>query len=492
MFKKLLFFIPFICSLSAFSQQSRTVLTLTQAIDEAHGKSIDAMLAKHYFLGSYWEYRSYKANYLPSLSLRGNIPSFDRSLNALQDPNTGEYKFLQNYVMRSTLALDLTQNIGLTGGTVSLSTGLERMDQFSPDRIINYNSSPISIILNQPIGAFNKLKWDRRIEPVKYERAKYAYLESMQSVTSKTVELFFGLLIAQQNLEMAKMNYSNTDTLYKISLKRLEIGAITQADLLQMELRLLNEKVAINSNQLQLNLAMARLRSYLRYKDNTDIELMVPDRVPQMSVDLDRAYSLAMNNTSFTYRQRIQQLEAERAVAVAKADRNPQIDLYARFGLNQVGSDIVSAYNRPLDQETVSLGVRVPIFDGGVARGRVKMSLSQKDVIEATLEKEAIDQQQDIYLKVMQFNNQAVQCQISVKADSVSNYRYSLSMQQFALGRLSVLEFNNAQSERNAAHNQLINELYNFWDYYYSIQRLTLYDFRNERNISADFDKIIE
>lgn len=473
------------------AQQRKVRLTLSEAIREARENSIDAMMAKHQFLGSYWEYRSHRANFLPSLSLSGSLPNFDRSLNSLQIPSGG-YEYVQNYVMRNNIGLDLKQNIALTGGSISLHTGIERMDQYAPERFVNYNSSPISVILRQPIGAFNSLKWDKKIEPVKYERAKFVYLESMEYVTNTAVEIFFSQLVAQQNLAMAKQNYANTDTLYQISQKRFEIGAITQSDLLQLELRLLNEGISINENQLQLNLAQARIRSYLGYNENADIELIIPTDTPAMKIELDRALTLAMENTSFTYQQRVQQLEAERAVAQAKANRRPQIDLNARFGLNQTGNNPAAAYNKPLDQETVSLGITVPIFDGGVTKGRLKMSLSQKDVIEASLEKDAIDQRQDIYLKVMQFNNQSVQCTISVRADSVSAYRYSLSMQQFANGRLSVMELNNAQTERNSAHDRLITELHNFWNYYYSIQRLTLFDFRNNQNISVDFDAMLQ
>lgn len=473
-------------------EQIKVKHTLEEVINLAMENSIDAMMARHSFLGSYWQYRSYKAQFLPSFTVDGSLPNFDRSLNSLQDPNTGEYKYIQNYAMRNNVALNVVQNIGLTGGTISLSSGLDRLDQYSPERMVNYNSSPISLILNQPIGSFNKLKWDRKIEPVRYDYAKYSFLEARESIIVFAVDMFFNQLIAQQELEIARRNYESTDTLFQISKRRFELGAITHSDLLQLELRLLNEGLAINQNQLQLNLKQARLRSYIGYNEKVDVTLVIPEEVAKMNIDLDKAFELSMGNTSFTYRQRISQLEAERAVAQAKANNRPQFNLYARFGLNQVGTDFASAYNKPLDQQTVRLGFSVPIFDGGVAKGRVKTSISQQDVVEAQLEKEAIDRKQDIYLKVMQFNNQSEQYDISRRADEVAAQRYRIATEQFAIGKLSVLELNTAQSERNSAHNRLINELYNYWNYYYSIQRMTLYDFRKEQSISAEFDKMTE
>ena len=214
-------------------------------------------------------------------------------------------------------------------------------------------------------GSFNSMRWDRKIEPQKYELAKYKLLEARQSIISVVVDLFFNQIVAQQNLEIAKQNHTATDTLYQISKRRFEIGAIKQAELLQLELRLLNEGIAINENQLQFNLAQARLSSYLGYNENANITLRMPSEVPGMEIGLQHAYDLALNNSSFSYQQRVNRLEAERAVAQTKANRNPQVNLFVRFGLNQIGDDIAQAYTHPLDQQKVSLGFTIPIFDGG-------------------------------------------------------------------------------------------------------------------------------
>lgn len=210
--------------------------------------------------------------------------------------------------------------------------------------------------------------------------------------------------------------------------------------------------------------------------------------IPDIDISIDEAYQLAFSNTSFEYRNRISQLEAEMSVAQAKANRRPQATVYARFGLNQVANTIGDAYRNPLDQETIRMGISVPIFDGGVAKGRVRMALSRQEVTEAEVDKDRIDRKQDIYLKVMQFNNQNTQCAISSRADSVAAERYSLSLRQFAAGKISVLDFNTAQSERNSAHTGYLAELQNYWNYYYTIQRYTLFDFLHQRNIAASFD----
>ena len=39
---------------------------------------------------------------------------------------------------------------------------------------------------------------------------------------------------------------------------------------------------------------------------------------------------------------------------------------------------------------------------------------------------------------------------------------------------------------------RFITEVYNYWKYYYSLQQSTLYNFLETRNISEDFDKLIQ
>ncbi|MEG1607234.1 MAG: TolC family protein [Mucinivorans sp.] len=478
------------CLLASQAQQQTKQVSLYEAVMIAQEQSIDGLVAKYQYLADYWQYRSFKAQLLPSLSLDAKIPSFDRSLNPVQNSVTGEYNYVDNFVLRNSLGLTLKQNIAATGGSVELYTGLVRMDQFKPRRLVDYNSSPVSLIYNQPLGSFNPLKWDKKIEPQKYAKAKYTYLENVQRIASNVVDYFFAQLTAQQNLSIAELNHKNTTTLYKISQERFKIGAISQNELMQLELQLLNQQAAINNNSLQLNMARARLISYLGYGDTVSIALEMPEIARGIEVSAEDAYLLSMHNTSVDYQNQIKRLEAERDIAKAKADRRPQIQFNARFGLNQVAQDFFGAYRKPMDQESVNLGLKVNIFDGGMAKGRLQMALSKADIVDAEIEKADIDRRQDLFLKVMQFNNQSLQCAISRRADSVAQKRYELSLEQFAQGRMSVLEFNTAQSERGQAQNSYVVELQNFWTYFYSIQRLTLYDFIHRINISEGFDKV--
>ena len=163
--------------------QQASHLTLDEAIYAAQTQSIAAMVAKYTFLSSYWSYRSYRASRLPSLNLTGEVLSFDRSLRLLQDYDTGEMRYMENYNLQNTLGLSIKQNIALTGGTLRLYSSLNRLDQFAPKDSKSYYSQPITLSYTQPLFAYNQFKWDKKIAPKEYELAKRTYIEAMEDIT---------------------------------------------------------------------------------------------------------------------------------------------------------------------------------------------------------------------------------------------------------------------------------------------------------------------
>ncbi|MBR4883587.1 MAG: hypothetical protein IKU18_06885, partial [Bacteroidales bacterium] len=151
-------------------------LTLDEVISTAREQSVPALRAKHQFVVSYWRYRTYKAQFLPSLNLSANLGQYNRSLVGVQNSETGKINYVENNNLTNSLNLSIDQAIPFTGGTVSVYTSLSRLDQFSPNDNITYNSQPINIYYSQPIKAFNSLKWEKKIAPKEFELAKKTYL----------------------------------------------------------------------------------------------------------------------------------------------------------------------------------------------------------------------------------------------------------------------------------------------------------------------------
>ncbi len=478
-------------STSVFSQKPINRLTLDEVLQLAKDQSPQAILAKHHFRASYWQYRTYQAEFLPSLTLSSTLFDFNRALARYQNPD-GSYQYIRNNNNTTSAGLALNQNIGATGAKVFINSSLVRTDLFGSDRKKSYLSVPVSIGFSQPIFGFNSLSWRKKIEPLKYEEAKRNYLQSLESVSMDASRLFFDLILAQQNLRTAKLNHANTDTLYKIAKGRYNIGTIAENELLQMELSYLNAGGEVSDAEVDLQLKKSKIKSYLGLNDDYDLELIIPTSIPKTDVKYDDILWLAKSNNPSILALQRQFIEADQGVAQARSQRGFSANLHASYGLTQQADELESAYKDPLKQQGVMIGLSIPILDWGLGKGKVKMAQSAREVTKTTVQQALIDFEQDVFLKVMQYNRQDDQVMLSAKADTISQSRYNVTKERFLIGKIDVLDLNVAQTERDAAKQKYINTLNNFWQFYYNMRKLTLYDFEKKQPLSMDFEMLLK
>ena len=214
-------------------------LSLQETIRHAQEQSPDAQSARHSYRSAYWNYRYYRANYLPNLTLTSN-PYLDRAINKVT-MGDGSVKFVEQNLLATDLTLSLTQNVPWTGGTFFVETSAQRIDLFSDDSH-SYQTSPVNIGYQQSLFGYNSLKWDRRIEPVRYREACKKYAETLELVAASATEKFFALATAQSNYETACTNYAHADTLYSYAQGRYNIGTISENEMLQLEINKLTEE----------------------------------------------------------------------------------------------------------------------------------------------------------------------------------------------------------------------------------------------------------
>ena len=90
----------------------------------------------------------------------------------------------------------------------------------------------------------------------------------------------------------------------------------------------------------------------------------------------------------------------------------------------------------------------------------------------------------------MRFNQQGGQCNVSQRADEVGRNRYATTKERFLNGTVSVTELNNAQQEMDNARLRYLQELSNYWIYYYNIQKATLFNFITNEKVDANFEEL--
>ncbi|MGL5683363.1 MAG: TolC family protein [Marinifilaceae bacterium] len=485
--------ICFCCLYEQSSAQKQVrAITLSDALTIAQEQSLEALEAQNFLRIAYWEYRSYRADMLPNIVLKGILPTMNKSLSTYQKED-GSLHFIPNRSLSEDLSIDITQNIPQTGGTVSIQTQLQRTDQLGQgNNAPNYLSIPVALTLSQPMLSFNPLKWERRIQPLKYTAAKKQFVVDMEGIAVKTVQYFFNLLLCQVNKNIAFQNLENSKALYEIAEGKRKLGLISENDLQQLKVGFLNASASVVVVEQDFERKMYTLRNFLGYDDNIQLIPEVPNEISySFHCDYQQIMDIVNRNNPFTENIKTRLIESEKVIAKAKSERGFRLDVNASIGFTGTDIALPNAYQNLENRQMINVSVRVPILDWGKGKGKVKLSQSRQEIEKNRIERETLDLEQNVEMLIRQINDQSQLTNLFRQADSLARNRYKIAFETFVMGKINVLDINAAQNEQNQAQRNYIAQIYNSWLYYYSLRQITLYDFQKQQDIINDLNEFV-
>ena len=462
-----------VCPTSAYSQQ---VLSLDECIDLAQRQSPEANIARKAYESVYWSYRAFRAGLLPQMRLDINTPGILRTISQIT-LDDGTQSFIQQNQAFSNASLSINQQIAPTGGSLFVSSGLNRLDVFGTNGYVQYQARPILIGLEQPLFAFNNLRWEQRMQPLRFRVAEKRYLESLEDIAVTISGLYFDVYISQITLDNARSNVRINDSIYTIANGRYTLGKIAENDLLQTELAQLNAQADANRAAVSLQKARVNLAIALGFPDPDAIVLLPPPSVPYVENDEQFALTQANTNRSDIVDYEVRGLEAESSVAEARAQNRFSANISATFGLNQAGSTIRSAYTQPLDQQTATVGLGIPILQWGRGRARVESARVEQSRVQEQIKLDQRRLERDVRFQVLDFAQLQEQVRLASKADTIAIRRYEVAKNRYLIGKIDITNIQIAQNEKDNARASYINALRQFWVAYYALRRSTLYDF---------------
>lgn len=479
-------------SLFSLSAQINTEkLNLSRAIEIATDSSLSAFRAKHHYMSSYWQYRSFRANRLPSLTLNTNPLQYNRNFTKRYDyqNNIDVYKIQQN--LSSTANLSVKQNIDLTGGTVFIDSDLGYLRSFGDDKIEQFSTIPIRVGYSQSLFGYNGFKWEKKIEPLRFEKAKKALIYDIEEISEITTEYFFNLVLSQKIFNIAQHNVNSSDTLYQIGLERHKIGTISQADLLTLKLYNINAQNDLTNAKIDLQRSSFMFATFLRLDANTVFELEIPEQIKVFAINIEQAIEETKKNNPKILELKEQLLLAQQRVDIATKNSRFSASVSASVGFNQVADNLSQAYRKPLQQDMISIGLSIPILDWGVRKGNVNMAKSNLNSVTISTKQSEIALEQEIVMSVNDFNTRINQIKSAKDALKISEMAYDETKQRFLIGKSDVNSLNLSLNRQTDAQRNYIIAIKNYWQGYYKIRRVTLYDFVNKHPISLKIDEFL-
>ncbi len=488
---------------SAFAQQQTMKLTLDDALNFAQTQSLQSFLVKNTWLANYWQYKSFKANYLPALSFRSQILNYSNANQLRYNSVTQTEDYIRTETLNSNASLYLTQNIGPTGGTFFVQSDLYRNKNFGDKSYTQFSSRPFQIGYRQDLFGYNRFKWEQKLEPQKYKQAMLEYLHDVEYTNSLTCNYFFNLVMAQINSEMAEYNYHNTDTLFQVAKKRFQLGTIKKDELLELELNLNNAFIKVEETRMQYRKNKEVFITFLRLPQDIELDIILP-KAMDLTIPGSKALEYAMERNSQILEQHIKLLEAKRDVARTRAENRFQANMNISYGFNKadghydyindkpVNGEIGNVYQKDFDKyQQLGIDLYIPILDWGKRKGQYQMAKSRQEITKISVEQTITAFKQDVMTKVLEFNLQYDKVKSIAKSDTLAMYSYELTSTRFKKGNVDVLKLTSSQQAKDNARLQYINSLYQYWSDYFTVRKLTLYDFMNNQSLEEDFEKLL-
>jgi outer membrane protein TolC len=457
-------------------------MTLQRAIEIAQKQGLQARAVLDTRDAARWRDRAFNARLMPQLSLTGTLPSYVRAIEPVIQPD-GSTQYKPRRETNSSLGMSVSQPLPFTGGSMFVSSQLSRVDVGGDQSSRVYSSTPVTIGVRQDIFRPNALRWDAREQDLVAVAADRQYLEAREDVAVNTATAFFDLFSARLALDNAASKVAINDTLFNLNKGRFEVGKIGENDLLQSELALLQARSSLDGAKLDFDRANAALKRLLSLPPDAPVEITAPTEVPLTDVDTAVAVQQALRNQSRTTNTELQAVQAKRAVTAAKLNNGFGATISATVGFNQRASVLDDAYRDLAQRQQYGVNVQMPIVQWGNRKAQVEAAQADEDRAKANARATRDAAAEEAHFAALQLAQSARNLAISAKADTVAVKRFEVAKNRYIVGKINIDNLYLAQNERDGALRGYIEALRGYWNAYYRLRRLTLYDFAEKRPI---------
>lgn len=466
------------------------VLNMQDVIRLAKDSSLTAFRCKNMYLANYWTFRNYKASLLPTLSLNLQPVSYNRQLIRRYDSYSDMDVYRQQLSFSTGGGLSLTQNFLPFGGRFYVNSSIDYLRYFGDNTFNQYSTVPFEIGYVNEILGFNSLKWQRKIEPLKFEQAQAEYIYNTEKISQMAVTYFFELAKALDSYSNAKIQAENSQALLMIGKRKFEIASISKADLQSLELDVLNAQNAILNYEIQVKRASMKLISYLGLPKDTNLSVIIPEKPQKVVVDVQKALEM-MNQNNYLIKEKTNNVvSAEMNLDKMNKSTRFNASVSASVGFNQQAETLRDSYKDPMRRDVVSVSLTIPLMDWGTGRGSRNIAKNEKDIAVSELQQKIQELEQDVVITSGELMVRYSLMESSYEALKIAEEVYNSNIEKFKNASCDIAVLNSSQQRLQNAQVEYISAMSNYWDILYNLRAMTLYDFEKSEKIQEDFNFI--
>ncbi|MCG8373622.1 MAG: TolC family protein, partial [Balneolales bacterium] len=221
-------------------------------------------------------------------------------------------------------------------------------------------------------------------------------------------------------------------------------------------------------------------KALLGIDDSVELEIELPPVAPQIEVDVEEAFRLAQENNSSFLEFELNEIIANRTYDQARRNAGFSATLRADYGLNQVSTDFDQLYEDPENRQFFTVGFEIPIFNWGKNLAEIRAARNQQQETANNIAYQKLQLELSVKGTVREFTQLREQVELAEISDDIATRRYDVAKNRYLIGRIDVTDLFIAQGQKDSSRRSYIQALRTYWEGYYTLRRLTLYDFERD------------
>lgn len=305
----------------------------------------------------------FKIQVLPNISISAILPNFNNSISPIT-LSDGNERFVNRSYSSANLGINISQFIPFTGGTISISSSLDRLDNFAEKHSVSYNINAINITYSQQLTSYNKYKWEKQILQKEQGLNKIKRIQKRERIMGECIQLFFILYRQQINLLIKNKLYELSKWYYDKSRILFENNKITELEFLEAEIAMHNSAIQHNNTR-DLQDAQIKLANHLSI-DNTNCYIIATfdsELIPNITYK-DSSEEIFKHTTNVLYNneKNLTDIKAEQAIKKISTDYSPSIGISLGGGINSQADRFKNLLDRQSNRINVSVSISIPIL----------------------------------------------------------------------------------------------------------------------------------
>lgn len=331
------------------------------------------------------EYRLFRKGFLPDVALNFTFPAYNRSISEVAQPD-GTFEFKESNSANSRVSLSLSQKIPLTGGKVTVSNSLNRLDIFGTQRSTSYSASWLGINFSQSLAFFNDMKWEEKIQEARYDYNNIIYLQKRIETKKTAIKYYFELLKVKNQIALLNAEWNSASKYKKLITNLIGAGKRLPYDSIDVELKLLD----IHRNQVFLKKGeMLKIQSINNFFNSDFIGDSDKLSLPKLAFYLQSAdeyikrylevHEILRRNNLIGLQKDMKQLESIKYYSA---------NLALGVGFNNAADHYQDIFQNPNQSQNFTISLSVPLLDFGKRKTEYEISKAKYEIESISLDQD--------------------------------------------------------------------------------------------------------